>query len=310
MTVRWGILGAGWIVQTATAQALRDAPSAHLAAVAARDISRAENLEPDRAYSDYATLIDDESIDAVYIALANDQHAPWIHRAIDAGKHVLCEKPLTLSAVDTQAAFDAARAAGVELVEAAWSMWHPRMRRVTDLVSSGEMGEIRNFLGTFTFDGVPDGNYRLDPQMGGGALLDIGIYPLHALIGCAPTWTPHDIEKDAIDGGLGVDMTTKARLTTEGGSCASIVASFSMPESQRLSIEAEGGTLRITDDQAFTTWRQPTSLMIDDHVENFPETDAYRDMFEAVSGRILGRSDWLLDPSASVRVATIVDALR
>jgi predicted dehydrogenase len=130
------------------------------------------------------------------------------------------------------------------------------------------------------------------------------------LIGCAPTWTPHDIEKDAIDGGLGVDMTTKARLTTETGSRASIVASFSMPESQRLSIEAEGGTIRITDDQAFTTWRQPTSLQIDDHVENFPETDAYRDMFEAVSGRILGRSDWLLDPSASVRVATIVDALR
>ena len=61
---------------------------------------------------------------------------------------------------------------------------------------------------------------------------------------------------------------------------------------------------------AFTTWRQPTSLQINDHVENFPETDAYRDMFEAVSGRILGRSEWLLDPSASVRVATIVDALR
>ena len=119
------------------------------------------------------------------------------------------------SAADTSAAFDAARAAGVELVEAAWSMWHPRMRRVTDLVSSGEMGAIRNFLGTFTFDGVPEGNYRLNPQMGGGALLDIGIYPLHALIGCAPTWTPHDIEKDAIDGGLGVDMTTKARLTTK-----------------------------------------------------------------------------------------------
>ena len=310
MTVRWGILGAGWIVLTATAQALRDAPSAHLSAVAARDISRARKLEPDRAYSDYASLINDESIDAVYIALANDQHAPWIHRAIEAGKHVLCEKPLTLSAADTRAAFDAARAAGVELVEAAWSMWHPRMRRVTDLVSSGEMGAIRNFLGTFTFDGVPEGNYRLDPHMGGGALLDIDSYSLHPLIGCAATWTLRDIELDSIDGGLGVDMTTKARLTTETGSCASIVASFSMPESQRLSIDAEGGEIRITDDQAFTTWQQPTSLQINDHVEDFPETDAYRDMFEAVSGRILGRDTWLLDPEASIRVATIVDALR
>jgi predicted dehydrogenase len=172
------------------------------------------------------------------------------------------------------------------------------------------MGAIRNFLGTFTFDGVPEGNYRLDPHMGGGALLDIGIYPLHTLIGCAPTWTLRDIELDSIDGGLGVDMTTKARLTTETGSCASIVASFSMPESQRLSIDAEGGEIRITDDQAFTTWQQPTSLQINDHVEDFPETDAYRDMFEAVSGRILGRDTWLLDPEASIRVATIVDALR
>ena len=146
--------------------------------------------------------------------------------------------------------------------------------------------------------------------MGGGALLDVGVYPLHALIGCAPTWAPHDIEQDAMDGGLGVDMTTKARLTTKTGFCASLVASFSMPESQRLSVNADGGTLRITDDQVFTTWRQPASLQIDDHVENFPETDTYRDMLEAVSGRILGRHDWLLDSSASVRVATIVDALR
>ena len=83
-----------------------------------------------------------------------------------------------------------------------------------------------------------------------------------------------------------------------------------MPESQRLSIDAEGGEIRITDDQAFTTWQQPTSLQINDHVEDFPETDAYRDMFEAVSGRILGRDAWLLDPEASIRVATIVDALR
>ena len=76
---------------------LRNAPSAHLAAVAARDTSRANSLEPVRAYSDYATPIDDESIDAVYIALANDQHAPWIDRVIDAGEHALCEKPRTLA---------------------------------------------------------------------------------------------------------------------------------------------------------------------------------------------------------------------
>jgi predicted dehydrogenase len=310
MTVRWGILGAGWIVHTATASALRSAPSASLAGIAARDISRAQALEPDRSYSTYADLIDDDSIDAVYIALANDQHAAWIHRALESGKHVLCEKPLALSAEQTREAYGVAEAEGLLLVEAAWSMWHPRMRRIVDLVSSGEMGNLQSFLGTFTFDGVPEGNYRLDPELGGGALLDIGVYPLHTLTACAPGFEVQEIERDVNIGGLGVDMTTKARLIDETGTSASIVASFEMPESQRLTLETDAGQLRITDDQAFTSWREPTILEIDGRLEDFPATDAYQDMFEAVSGRILGRDDWVLDPASSIRVATLVDALR
>ena len=309
-TVRWGILGAGWIVQTATARALRDAPSATLAAVASRDIDRARDLEPERAYNGYADLIADDSIDAVYIALANDQHAPWIHNALAAGKHVLCEKPLTLSARETQAAFEAADAAGLFLVEAAWSMWHPRMQRVTELVSTGEIGEVREFLGTFTFDGVPEGNYRLDPKLGGGALLDIGVYPLHALVACLPNLDSVRPEFEQITGGLGVDLTTKARLEIGPQSYASIVASFAMPESQRLMIRGEAHELRITDDQAFTSWREPSNLMVGNTVEDFPATDAYREMFEAVSTRILGRDAWVLPPSNSIRVAALVDSLR
>lgn len=309
MTVRWGILGAGWIVQTATAQALRNAPSAELAAVAARDVERARALEPETAFDSYAALLDDDSIDAIYIALANDQHAPWIHRALEAGKHVLCEKPLTLSAEQTQAAFDVAESAGLLLVEAAWSMWHPRMRRVIELVSTGQMGAVSSFLGTFTFEGVPEGNYRLDPALGGGALLDIGVYPLHTLVGCVPDLVLHDTRVERVEGGLGVDLTTKAHLETPAFT-ASVVASFEMPESQRLALETEAGAVRIVDDQAFTSWREPTVLEIGNRVEDFAATDAYRDMFEAVSGRILGRDDFILSPVASIRVATIVDALR
>lgn len=310
MAVRWGILGAGWIVQTATASALRNAPSATLAAVAARDIDRARSLEPERSYASYADLIADDSIDAVYIALANDQHAPWIRNALAAGKHVLCEKPLTLSARETQAAFELADAAGLFLVEAAWSMWHPRMQRVTQLVSTGEIGAVREFLGTFTFDGVPEGNYRLDPQLGGGALLDIGVYPLHALVGCLPTLDSIRPEFEQVRGGLGVDLTTKARLEIGPQSHASIVASFAMPESQRLMIRGGDGEVRITDEQAFTSWREPSTLIVGNTVEDFPATDAYQDMFEAVSARILGRDAWVLPAGNSIRVAGLVDSLR
>lgn len=309
MTVRWGILGAGWIVHTATAQALRNAPSAELAAVAARDIERARALEPGSAFDSYTALLDDDSIDAVYIALANDQHAPWIRRALDAGKHVLCEKPLTLSAADTAAAFEIAKTKGLLLVEAAWSMWHPRMRRLVELVSSGAMGGVRSFLGTFTFEGVPEGNYRLDPALGGGALLDIGVYPLHALVACVPDLVLHGTQVERVEGGLGVDLTTKARLDTSEFT-ASVMASFEMPESQRLTLDTEAALIRVVDDQAFTSWREPTVLEIGNRVEDFAATDTYQDMFEAVSGRILGREEWVLDPAASIRVATLVDRLR
>jgi len=184
------------------------------------------------------------------------------------------------------------------------------MRRIVDLVSSGEMGTLRSFLGTFTFEGVPEGNYRLAPELGGGALMDIGVYPLHALTACVPELVVDAIEREVNIGGLGVDMTTRARLNDQTGTSASIVASFEMPESQRLTLETDAGRLRITDDQAFTSWREPTILEIDDQLEDFPATDAYRDMFEAVSGRILGREDWVLDAASSIRVATLVDALR
>ena len=310
MTVRWGILGAGWIVQTATAQAIRDAPTATLAAVASRDIDRAKALEPERAFTAYADLVADDSIDAVYIALTNDQHAPWIQRAIAAGKHVLCEKPLTLSSEQTHAVFAAAEAAGVLLVEAAWSMWHPRMRRIVELASTGAIGQVEDFLGTFTFEGVPDGNYRLDPARGGGALLDVGVYPLHALVGCLPEVVTLQPEIDRTMGASGIDLTTKTRLHLSTGGRASVVASFAMPASQRLLVRGSDAQLQVPDEQAFTSWKEATTLLIGDVEERFAPTDAYRDMFEAVSGRILGRPEWVLSPDASLRVAELVEALR
>ena len=309
MSVRWGILGAGWIVQQATAQAIHDAPSARLGAVASRDVKRARKVEPERAYEKYEQVIDDDSIDAVYIALTNEQHAPWIHRALAAGKHVLCEKPLTLSAEQTRTAFETAAASDLLLVEAAWSMWHPRMQRIVELASTGALGAISDFLGTFTFHGVPADNYRLDPTLGGGALWDVGVYPLHALVGCIPSDFSFTLEVEQVASESGVDLTTQARLHMSTGARASVVASFAMPESQRLVVRGESGEVRVPDEQAFTSWREATSLEIDHATEDFAPTDAYRDMFEAVSGRILGRPEWVLPPEASSRVAALVDAV-
>ena len=309
MTVRWGVLGAGWIVQTATGSAIHAAPNATLSAVASRDVSRAQKVQPQRTHESYQDLIDDEAIDAVYIALTNDQHEPWITKAIDAGKHVLCEKPLTLSAQTSAAAFAEAERAGVLLIEAAWSMWHPRTQRIVELVSSGALGDVEAFLGSFTFDSVPDGNYRLDPSFGGGALLDVGVYPLHALVACGLASCVADAEVEHTMGGLGVDMTTRASLPLVSGGTARIVASFAMPESQRLLVRGSRTHLSVPDDDAFTSWQEPSRLRVGDGWESFPAVDAYCVMFEAVSRRVNEESAWVLPTTQSVRVAELVDSL-
>ena len=122
--VRWGFLGAGGIARTALAPAVAAASGAVLHAVAARDPARAAALGPVRAYGDYAALLADDDVDAVYVALHNDAHLPWTLAALAAGKHVLCEKPLGLSAAEVD---QMAAAAGDRLVvEASWYRWHPR----------------------------------------------------------------------------------------------------------------------------------------------------------------------------------------
>ena len=308
--VQWGVLGAGWLVQQATGAALRNATGAHLAAVASRDLDRAAAVGADRTYDSYAALVEDPFIEAVYVCLHNDAHLPWIAACIANGKHVLCEKPMVMTQHEAELMFTQAAAAGVHLVEATWTRWHPRMRRIVDLVTSGAIGEITSYLGTFTFEGVPAGNYRLMAQHGGGALYDVGIYPLHGLFACLPhieTVIVDDVSHDM--GGIDVDLTIRATLSWGTGATGKVAASIAMPESQRLTIKGTEGIIKVTDDQAWASWRAPTRVIIDDHVEEFPQVDAYQVMFEEVSSVVRGTGGWVLPPRDSLRVAGAVDAL-
>ena len=308
--VRWGVLGAGWLVQRATAAAIHNATGAELYATAARDVERARSTEPVVAYDSYQAVIEDPEIEAVYICLSNDAHLPWIVAAVEAGKHVLCEKPMVLTYEEAARAFSLAEHAGVHLVEATWSRWHPRMRRIVELACSGALGPILDYRATFTFEGVSEGNYRLSAQHGGGALYDVGIYPLHGLVACLPDIEDFTVTEVAhVMGGEGVDLTTQGVLSWGEGTRASIAGSFILPASQELILRGEDALIRVTDDEAFATWRSPTTLLVDDHVEEFGPVDAYQVMFEEVSDRIRGGNGWLLPPRDSLRVARAVDSL-
>ena len=308
--VKWGVLGAGWLVQTATGAAIQHAADAQLYATGARDIFRAEATGAVRAYDNYQAVVDNPEVEAVYICLSNEAHLPWIRACITAGKHVLCEKPMVLTAAEAASVCAEAYDAGLLLVEAVWSRWHPRMRRIVDLASSGAIGEITDYLATFTFDGVASDNYRLSPDHGGGALYDVGIYPLHAMFAVLPeieSVTVLAVNQKHSD--QGVDLTTMADLTWGGATRASITGSFIMPQSQLLSLIGTEGEVRVADNEAFATYQKPTELWVDGHLENFPSTDAYQVMFEEVSARIRGANGWLLPHRDSIRVARTVDSL-
>lgn len=310
---RWGLLGAGWISRRAIAPALHSAHGAILEVVAARDLSRAQALRPRRtAVDDYALVVDDPDVDAVYIALSNDGHLPWAERALAAGKAVLCEKPLGRNAEEARRMRATAEACGGLLVEATWNLWHPRTGRAAALLASDAIGQVAGVTGSFVFDGVAEGNYRLDPGLGGGALLDVGCYPLTGAAWAIPGAAVSVDDVAILTGGLGVDLTTDARIRL-GGVPVHVRASFVETDFQSLVIEGDHGIIEFTGNDAYTSWLRPSALRVLDRdgerVEHFAPVDPYRLMIESVSAAVRGEGGWLPDPGWSLTVAEAMDAI-
>jgi predicted dehydrogenase len=284
-----------------------------LQAVAARDVARAAALEPNgRCYDDYAALLGDDDVDAVYISLTNDMHARWSVAALQAGKHVLCEKPLALNAGEAQAMAEAAVDADRMLVEASWYRWHPRVRRAQELLAAGAIGTVRHVAAGFTFAGDLEGNYRLEPARGGGALYDVGCYAVSAAqwaFGGAPLL---DVAARQQIGPTGVDLVTDALLTFADGD-AEIRAGIAEPPRQWLVITGDAGEIEFRE-AAYTSWRDdPTELLVSDGTTTgrtvIPPTDAYRVMVEETSAVIERRPGWVLPVGESVATARILDAI-
>lgn len=307
--IRWGFIGAGWIAAKALVPAVLAADNAVLYAVASRDLSRAEALGAEKSYGSYEQLLADPNVDAVYICLANHQHREWTIRALNAGKHVLCEKPLALNYEQAQQMADAAHANNRLLVEAVWSRWHPRFIRAVDAVRSGEIGSVLSIDSAFTFTGELENNYRLLPEMGGGALLDVGTYQVHTwqgLIGASAGLRIDSV--DRVIGGGGVDMTTQIKGAV-GGTKVTTVASFIQPENQRLIIMGDQGSIEFMGNAAFTSWHQESVLRINGQDEVFSGVDPYRLMVEHFGRSISGENAWVLGMDDSLQVMRVLDAI-
>lgn len=308
--IRWGFLGAGYVASRAMAPAVHAAGNAVLQAVASRDEQRSEALQPRSVAPGYAELLEDPAIDAVYIGLANSQHLDWVVAALRAGKHVLCEKPLGVTAADVRTMATEAQRNDRLLVEAAWIRWHPRFRRFVDLASSGAVGSVRTIDSAFTFVNSEPDNYRWSPAWGGGALLDVGCYQAHVWTAIAGATIPVSVERVERDlSATGVDATTVAEVRLDDRIAARLECSFARPPVQRLRVIGDDHELSMADGEAFTSWREPSSLRIGDRLESFPAVDAFTVMVEAVSARLQGEDSWVVPIDDTLQVSRIVDAI-
>ena len=308
---RWGLIGAGWIATTAIAPAMHAAENNIIQAVASRDPKRSKALDPITVHESYEELINDPLVDAVYISLPNHLHCEWTVKALKAGKHVLCEKPFAMNVAEVEMMVQTAKDCNRLLVEAVWSRWHPRMIRAIDLVKSGKIGQITSIDASFTFPASIEGNYRLLKEMGGGALFDIGVYPLHAIAALVGDTAQVEIEKcDVSAGPTGVDLTTKWQMRINESFVTHGLASFEMPEKQSLVIKGEKQVITFVGDQAFTSLHAQSTLQIGGLTEEFEAVNPYMLMIENFGKQIQGKESWVLPLETSLWVQRVVGQLR
>ncbi|MEK7509211.1 MAG: Gfo/Idh/MocA family oxidoreductase [Patescibacteria group bacterium] len=221
--IRFGVLGASRIAKKAAIPAIIASTHAELAMVGSRTPANVQGF--DCPASSYENVLANPNIDAVYISLPNSLHEEWSVRALEAGKHVWCEKPAALSYASAQKMVTAARANNVRLMEGFMFLYHPQQKRVREIIQSGTLGEITGFEGRFAFP-MPDvGNIRLNARLGGGIYYDALVYPIRAsrfAFGEEPQSITCNL---TIDPALGVDVKADATLTYSGRT-ASISSAF------------------------------------------------------------------------------------
>ncbi|WP_063804433.1 Gfo/Idh/MocA family protein [Streptomyces roseifaciens] len=252
-TVRLGLLGCADIALRRVLPAVARTGGIALTAVAARDAARAAQVAQQYgavAAAGYAELLERDDVDAVYVPLPSALHAEWTERALLAGKHVLAEKPLTLDAGETARLVDLARSRGLVLMENFMFVHHPQHRRVRQLLDEGAIGELRTLHAAFAIPPRPDDDIRYRADLGGGALFDVGVYPLRAaqlLLGPGLEVTGADLRTDAE---RGVDVAGSVLLRRHDGVTAHLT--FGMEHHYTSRYEVLGSTGRLRLDHAFT----------------------------------------------------------
>lgn len=232
----WGILSTANIGRKAMIPALKASSFAQVTAVSSRAsqsaINFAKELGIPKSYGDYQALLDDPAIDVIYNPLPNHLHKPWTIKAAEAGKHILCEKPLALNVEECHEMAAAAKSNGVQLMESFMYRHHPRILAAREMIDNGLIGEIRTIESAFTFNLKRSNDIRLKPEMGGGALMDVGCYCINISRLMAGR-EPLAVQARSVWSRSGVDIQTTAILDFSDGLMAHFDCGFNQSRRQR-----------------------------------------------------------------------------
>ena len=322
-SIRWGILGHATIARICVIPAIARSVNGTLRALAsrhpesARETAAAHGIE--HLYDRYEDVLQDPGVDAVYIPLPNHLHRPWTLKALAAGKSVLCEKPLACNAAEAAEMAAAADASGRLLMEAFMYRYHPRSRKIRQMVTDGELGELRLVRAAFCYSMQPEllaaGNTpRLRPDMGGGALLDVGCYGVSLarwLFGAEP----EAVQAQAVyHPRQPVDLHLAAVLRFPGSGLATVEASFITALQQTYAVVGSSGAIDLPHN-AFIPWEADAPFVQrgreDEHGRQHlvAGVDQYRLMVEHFADVVLGRRPPAFDIEDSLANMRVLDAV-
>jgi xylose dehydrogenase (NAD/NADP) len=290
ISLRWGLLGTARINQAVIGPILSSKHS-QLMAVASRNLDRAKeyahaNHIP-RYFDSYEALVNDSEIDVIYNGLPNSLHTPWSIKAMEAGKHVLCEKPLSTSTNDADKIIQVAKQTGMVIAEAFMYRHHPQTLYIKKIIDEGEIGELQLINGSFCYTNTRPNNIRLDAALGGGSLWDVGCYPI-SYSRFITGEEPCEVSGNQIIGPTGIDLLFAGQLRFPGGVIAQFNCSFISP--YKTFVEITGNKGRIIINEPFKPGKK-TKIMLDkdQHTEKISITGAelYRGEIEDLENAIL-----------------------
>jgi predicted dehydrogenase len=318
--VRWGVLSTAAIAIKKVIPAMQQGELTHVAAIASRDRAKAEaparSLGIEKIYGSYEELLADPEIDVIYNPLPNHLHVPWTIKAAEAGKHVLCEKPLSLSVAEARTLLDVQAGTGVKIGEAFMVRTHPQWLRTRELIASGRIGSLRSIQGFFSYTNVNPANIRNIPEYGGGGLMDIGCYPINIsrfLFGEEPVGVMGLIERDPE---MKTDRLTSAILHFPSGQSIFTCSTQLVPY-QRVNVFGTKGRIEVEIPFNIPNDR-PSRILIDDGhdlfgggitSETFPICDQYTIQGDAFSKAVIDDTAVPVPLEDAIKNMAVIEAI-